>query len=57
MLYERNGPFLQSFWENSVVRVAKCLMDDAPRFVPVKTFEIKQDAHQLRNSKRGMRVV
>ena len=51
------GPFLESFGQDCVISISKSTGDNLPSIIPVKTFEIDQDALQFDNGERRMCVV
>ena len=56
-LHHRNGPLLERFLENRVVRVAGRAARQVPRLVPVEALVVDEYAHELRDDERRMRVV
>ena len=56
-LHQLLRPALQRFGHNGVVRVGNGLRGDAPRSIPVKARIVHQDAHQLWDDERRVRVV
>lgn len=57
VLEEWNGPFLQCFGEHGMVSVSKGLGHDVPCLVPLKTFEVDQNALQFHNRKSRMGII
>ena len=51
------GPTFKRFFHDRVVGVSHRFGDDLPGVVPFVAALVKQNTHQLRNGKRGMRVV
>lgn len=51
VLYERNGPLLQSLGKHSVIGISKSAGDDLPRSVPWDFFFVDEDTHKLGNGK------
>ena len=55
--HHRHRPFFERLLENCVVRVARSLARKLPRLIPIKPFDIHQNAHQFRHDKSRMRIV
>jgi len=51
------GPALECLWQKRMVRVAKGLGGDLPRCRPLDVVLVDQDAHQLWDGERRMRIV
>ncbi len=56
-LHQRHRPALQRLGQQRVVGVGEDRLRDLPGLVPIEPVEIDQDAHQLGDGDRGMRVV
>ena len=56
-LHHRHWPLLQRLLQDRVVRVARRPARQVPRRVPVQPLEVDQDAHQLGDDERRVRVV
>ena len=54
---EIDRPLLQRLGEQRVIRVGEGRARDRPRFVPAERVLVHEQAHQLRDGDRGMRVV
>ena len=52
-----NGPFLQRFRHNGMVRVSAYLGGNLPCSIPLHAFHIQKDTHQLGHSHSGMGIV
>ena len=50
-------PLLKRLCHDGVVCVGDCLRGDLPRLIPAQAFLVKQNAHQLGDSDRRMRIV
>ena len=56
-LHQLLGPALQRLGKHRVVRVSDGVRRNVPRRVPVEARIIHQDAHELGDDERGVRVV
>ena len=56
-LEQLNGPFLERFRHDGVVRICAGLSDDFPCFRPCQRVLVHEDAHQLGDHQRRVRVV
>lgn len=57
ILHQWDGPFFKSFGHDRVIRVAECLGNDAPGFVPFKAFQVYQDTLQFNNGQSWVGIV
>ena len=57
ILEHGDGPALECLRQHSVVGVSEHFGADAPSLSPSQTFQVQEDAHQLRDSHRRMGVV
>lgn len=57
ILHQWDGPLLQSFRHDSVIRVAERLGDDAPGFIPFKAFQIYQNTLHFNNGQSRVGIV
>ena len=57
VLEQRHGPGLEGFRQQCMIRVVQRRGGNLPGVCPRKVMLIHQDAHQLRNRDRGMRIV
>ena len=54
---EIDRPLLQCLGEQRVIRVGECSASHRPRFVPAESMFVHEQAHQLRDGDRGVRVI
>jgi hypothetical protein len=57
VLHQWNRPFLERLGQDCVVGIAKDLVHNAPCFVPIETFQIDENALQLRDGECWMGIV
>ena len=57
VLEQRDGPLLESFWEDSVVGEEECAGDDIPGVIPWHILFIDENTHEFWNGKRRVCVI
>lgn len=57
VLEQRDGPLLESFWEDSVVGEEERAGDDIPSSVPCDILLIEENTHEFWNGKRRVGVI
>lgn len=57
MLHESSRPLLQRLWQNGMVRKRKRARDNLPRRVPRDVLFVDEDAHELGNRERRVRLL
>ena len=56
-LHHRHGPLLERLGEDRVVRVARRAAREVPGRIPVNALLVDEDAHELGDDERGVRLV
>ena len=57
MLEQRDGPLLESFWEDSMVGKEECAGDNSPGGIPWDILFIDKNTHEFRDGKRRVGVI
>lgn len=57
VLKHGNSPFFHGFWQHCVICERIDFGHNVPRLVPLQSFHINEQSHQLWNAKRRVRIV